>query len=180
MQTLEQYLDKLRTREIWGGACEVGRWAAAALLWSRQAEQHYELLWPPEDKEVEEAAEGDAKDRRVVDEFEMEVKFVSGGKAAEDQCRRGGQRGQTMSECRRMWSRCGYRGESQGGGTRGKSVPCGSKGRWEREAHVTGRCQLVRKEYWRCKRKTSSTRKYQRVRVRLNGTGGRREGWTCG
>ena len=27
MQTWEQYLDKVRKGEIWGGACEVGRWA---------------------------------------------------------------------------------------------------------------------------------------------------------
>ena len=27
VQTSAQYLDKVRTGEIWGGACELGRWA---------------------------------------------------------------------------------------------------------------------------------------------------------
>ena len=47
-----------------------------------------------------------------------------------------------MSDCGTTCSRCSYGEEGQVGGSRGNSAPCGSEERQEREAHVTGGCEL--------------------------------------
>ena len=115
VRTWEQYLGKVRTGDIWGGACEVGRWAhqrgckialyrewgpkgvyrkmaevgeggraAAALLWSRQAGRHYELLWRPEEEEEEETGEGDEREKTDVEEVGIEMELVTGGEVEGD------------------------------------------------------------------------------------------------
>ena len=131
VRTWEQYLEKVRTGEGWGGAWAVGRWApergckiplyrewgpkgvypkmaevgeggraAASLLWSRPGGGHYELLWPPEEEEVEEAGEGDGREKADMEEGEMEVESVTGGGEDEDQGSRGRQGGQNEERVR--------------------------------------------------------------------------------
>ena len=165
-RTWDQYLDKVRRGEIWGGACEVGRWAhskgcrvamyqewgprgvyrkmaevgegkraAAAPLWSRRGEGHYELLWPPEEEEAEAVAEAEEEvgaESKGEEEMAMEVVLAEEGPE-----KGGGKEGGRRSKCGRMCIKYRSRGGVTGGGTREGEE--GSGGGYSARQETTGR-----------------------------------------
>ena len=148
-QTWEQYLDKVRKGEIWGGACEVRRWAQ-----SRGCKIALCREWGPKGvyRKMAEAGEGKRTgaallwSRRGGGHYELlwppeeeKVKGAEGGGGNESadeeevglelevqeegQGRNVGKGDRPRSKCGRMYTKYRSSREARDGGTRGKRVP---------------------------------------------------------
>ena len=158
-QTWERYLDKVRKGEIWGGVCEVGRWAQSK---GCRIAMHPE--WGPRGvyRKMAEVGEGkrtaaallwsrregqhyellwplEEEEADAVAEAEEEDGAESKGEKekamevelAEEGPRRGGSKeGRPRSKCGRMCIKYRSRGGVRGGGTRDKMLPAGRGGKW--------------------------------------------------